>query len=69
MSFCELVLSVMKDTVEEPLIISQKNHKLLEDSQRNHTELLKTMEAAWQERSDCSLEEIVAWKTFRSAYL
>lgn len=59
----------MKDIMEEALNISQKNHKLLEDSQKNHSELLKTMEGVWQERSDCFLEEIIALKTFRRAYI
>lgn len=58
----------MKDIMEEALNISQKNHKLLEDSQKNHSELLKTMERV-QERSDCFLEEIIALKTFRRAYI
>lgn len=44
MFFCELVCSIMKDIMEEALTIFQKNHRPSEDSQRNHSELLKTVE-------------------------
>lgn len=50
MSFFEIVCSIMKDIMEEALTIFQKNHRPSEDSQRNHSELLKTVERAWKEQ-------------------
>lgn len=54
-SLCESVCSVMKDIREEALFISQKNHKLSEDWQRNHSELLKTYGESFKRRQQLFL--------------